>query len=493
MATVPAPRKVLFLEFNEITWTLIDPLIQRGKLPNLAKLRREGAWAAPESVDAPPHLDPWITWVTVHTGVDRSVHGATVLEQEDGTIKAKRTWQYAVDAGKTVGVFGSVSAYPPRPVPGFVVPGPFSPSSDTYPAYVEPVQALNRKYTQVHHKNSQADSLLDMAKMGVELLRLGLKPSTCLAIAAQLARERVEPHTHWKRVSLQPLINYDFFEALYRRYRPDFATWHTNHVAHYMHHYWRAMDDSKFSAQATPEEKRKYGAAVEYGYEVADMLLGRFMRLAGDDTTIVLASSMGQQPYIADLYPEGKIVVRFKDIRRVLDIIGAKGVAEVVPTMVPQWNVRIPDPVERARVKDLLARAQVTNAPRPEAFHLAEVESTITVTPYGLAKRVPGIRYSFPDAPNADPKGYAIEELFHVDAPTAKEGMHHPTGLLVLWGKGIRPGVEIKNTTNLDIAPTVLTLMGIPVPTLMKGRALGEAWGEALPAGRDDRAAAQAS
>lgn len=54
MATLPGPRKVLFLEFNEITWTLIDPLIQKGKLPNLARLRREGAFAAPESVDSRP-------------------------------------------------------------------------------------------------------------------------------------------------------------------------------------------------------------------------------------------------------------------------------------------------------------------------------------------------------------------------------------------------------------------------------------------------------
>jgi hypothetical protein len=190
MATAFGPKKVLLLEFNEITRTIIDPMIAKGRLPHFQQLFHQGATAAPESVDAPPHLDPWVTWVTVHTGVDRSVHGATVLEQDSGTLHAKRTWDYAVDAGKSVGVFGSISAYPPRPVPGFMVPGPFAPSNRTYPAYVEPVQALNRKYTQVHHKNSQADSPLDMAKLGVELLRLGLSPITCARIAAQLVRER---------------------------------------------------------------------------------------------------------------------------------------------------------------------------------------------------------------------------------------------------------------------------------------------------------------
>ena len=57
--------------------------------------------------------------------------------------------------------------------------------------------------------------------------------------------------------------------------------------------------------------------------------------------------------------------------------------------------------------------------------------------------------------------------------------MHDPKGMLMLWGKGISPGLEIKDTTNLDICPTVLSIMGIPVPSIMKGRVLSEAWGEA--------------
>jgi len=106
--------------------------------------------------------------------------------------------------------------------------------------------------------------------------------------------------------------------------------------------------------------------------------------------------------------------------------------------------------------------------------------------PAGIGKRSGEIRYFFPDdAPNADSKGYLLEELFERDTPS-KQGMHESTGLFMLYGKGIRPGVEIKNTTNLDIAPTLLALMGVPVPAVMKGRVMSEAWGEA-PAPRADR------
>ncbi len=476
------PRKVLLLELNEITRTVLDPMLARGRLPAFARLLEEGTWAAPESVDHAPHLDPWVTWVTLHTGVDRSVHGATVLEQDEGTITAKRTWEYAAAAGKTVGVFGSIGAYPPRPVPGFMVPGPFAPSSDTYPAYLEPVQALNRKYTQVHARTEAADSVADMARQGLDLLRLGLRPSTCVEIAAQLVRERVQPHSHWRRVTLQPLVNYDVFSLLYRRYRPDFATWHTNHAAHFMHHYWRAWDDSKFMTKAPPEEKRKYGQAVEHGYEVCDRLLARFLDLVDEDTVVAVASSMGQQPYVAELFPAGRIVIRFKDIRKVLGIIGAQGVTETVPTMVPQWNVKVPDAAARALVKSRLERAEARGGTRPMAFAVSETGDTLTVTPLGHARIEPGIRYFFPDAPDARPEGYALDELFAVDTPTVKQGMHHPTGIFALRGPGIRRGASIADSTNLDVAPTLLTLLGVPVPEVMKGRVLSEAWEAPAPA-----------
>jgi predicted AlkP superfamily phosphohydrolase/phosphomutase len=466
------PRKVLLLEFNEITWTLIDPMIARGKLPNLARMRREGTWGSPEALEKPPYLDPWITWVTLHTGVDRSVHGASVLEQDSATITARRSWDYAAEAGRSVGVFGSIGAYPPRPVPGFMVPGPFAPGSETFPTYLKPVQDLNRRYTQVHNKVAAQDSPLSMARQGAELLRLGLSPATIARIVQQLALEKLKPHMKWKRVALQPLLNFDVFANLYRRYQPDFATWHTNHAAHYMHHYWRAMDDSKFPTAAGPEEKVKYGAAVPHGYELCDELLGRFMKLVDRDTVVVLASSMGQQPYVNELYPEGKIAVRFKDVRAVLDIVGARGVQNVVPTMVPQWNVTIPDTAERNRVRDLLRKARCQGGIHEDAIHVEETADILTLTPRGLARRTEDIRYFFPDAPGAKAGGYQLDELFACDAPTPKEGMHHPRGMVIFYGAGVRRGHELTDMSPLDLAPTMLSLLDVPVPSVMTGRVL---------------------
>lgn len=474
------PRKVLLLELNEVNWPVIDQLIaQRGPgfLPNFGRLRSEGTWATPVALEQPPHLDPWVTWVTLHTGVPREVHGASVLEQDAESLHAQRLWDYVDAAGQSVGVFGSISAYPPRAVDGFMIPGPFAPSDETFPSDLQPIQAFNRLYTQVHNKTRRGLGPLGMAAMARRLLGLGLSPASLAGVARQLIRERLNPGSRWKRVVLQPRINYDFFAHAYRKTRPRFATWHTNHAAHYMHHYWRAWDDSRFSVSSSSEERSQFGEAVPLGYRVCDDLIGRFLKLADRDTVLVVASSMGQQPFVTEKYPEGKVVVRIRDIDRFLDILGAEGITETVPTMVPQWNLRVPDVHQRAElVRRIEGVLRGTEGPSERAVVLEQSGPIVTITPLGLSGSTKGMRYFFTRSPGALAVGYALEEVFATDTPTVKQGMHHPAGMLALVGTGVQRGLEIPVSTNLDIAPTLLTLMGIPVPALMKGRVLSEAW-----------------
>jgi hypothetical protein len=476
---VTTKQKVLLLEFNEINWPVVDRLIEErgaGFLPNFVRLREQGAWAQQSAVERPPLLDPWITWVTLHTGVSPAVHGASVLEQDSETISAKRTWQYVAEAGRSVGVFGSISAYPPKPLKGFMVPGPFAPSDDTFPDSLRPVQAINRRYTQAHNKTSRSPGVVEGLRIGSRLLGLGLRPSTCLRVAAQLLRERVSPHMRWRRVSLQPLMNFDFFDKLYRRERPDFATWHSNHAAHYMHHYWRAWDDSNFPSKAPPGEREKFGDAVPYGYRICDELLGRAMRLIDDQTVLVLASSMGQQPYVSEKYDQGKIVVRIKDIGTLLEVIGRDGITDVLPTMVPQWNLTVPDAKRRMEVRNQFEGVRrIVRGQEEPGFSVSETGQILTITPMGLAREPKGVEYLFPGAAGRPAMRQPLERLFAVDTPTVKQGMHHINGVLAFYGKGIQRGKNLPPCTNLDVAPTLLSLMGLGRPAVMEGRVLEEA------------------
>src|SRR5918992_584217 len=277
-------RKVLLAEINEITWDLIDPLIEQGKPPTFARLKREGAWGAPVSVDLPPQLDPWITWTTVYTGRTQAEHNVFFLQQPPESIGAPRLWELCHERGLKVGVYGSLCSWPPQEVEGFYVPDTFAPDTSTHPPELRPIQELNLTYTRSVRLPSDQDGLKFKAKLGAKLFGLGLSAGTAARVAAQLARERFDPSSRWRRGALQPFANFDFFSRLYRRHRPDFASFHTNHVAHYMHTYWKAMRPELFAAAASEEERRAHGGAIEHGYRTADELLLRMTELLDDET-----------------------------------------------------------------------------------------------------------------------------------------------------------------------------------------------------------------
>ena len=60
---------VIVLEFNELSPVLIEKFMLAGKLPNFRRLYDESEVSITEA-DAPaPQLEPWIQWVTAHSGI----------------------------------------------------------------------------------------------------------------------------------------------------------------------------------------------------------------------------------------------------------------------------------------------------------------------------------------------------------------------------------------------------------------------------------------
>jgi hypothetical protein len=469
-----SPRKVLLAEFNEITWRLVEPLCRRGKLPTFVDFCRDGAKGSPIATEVPPNLDPWISWTTVYTGRPHEEHGVHFLEQPPETVTGPRVADLAVEAGKTVGVYGSIMSWPPRAdARGFWVPSTFSPGPETVPPELQPIQELNLSQTRGHTPLSQGGRRVGLVRQGLQLIKFGLRPTTVATIAAHLVRSRLQPHRKWEKVSLQPLVNLDFFERLYRRHQCDFATFHTNHVAHYMHRYWRAMDPTPFLTKPSAEEVRKFGPAVEYGYRVADQVLRRLWKLADENTVVILASGLGQQPYVVEEFPEGRQVVRIRDIHQLVDLCGVAGRCTPLAMMAPQWNLQIPDPACRARAEQVLRTAWV-GTPETPLFAFETVGDTICLNV--SQKRLKGVGPESPCVfPDAGDRRIPFGRFCAVADATPKEGYHDPVGLVILRGAGIRRGAQLDECTNLDLAPTMLHLLGLPIPAHMKGRVLEEA------------------
>ena len=63
-----------------------------------------------------------------------------------------------------------------------------------------------------------------------------------------------------------------------------------------------------------------------------------------------------------------------------------------------------------------------------------------------------------------------------IEPSYGQTGHHNMTGILVLHGEGVDENAAIQDARIIDLAPTALYAMGIPVPTDMDGRVLEEAF-----------------
>lgn len=333
---------------------------------------------------------------------------------------------------------------------------------------------MNLTYTRSIRLPADQVGLWFKARLGTKLLALGLGANTAARIARQLWREHVNPELRWQRVALQPFVNFDFFSRLYRRHQPEFASFHTNHVAHYMHTYWKAMQPEVFPQETTPDEVRMYGGAIEYGYRTADELLKRMLKLLDCNTVLVVASSMGQKPFISNL-KKGKAINQLRSLERLLDILGVNGKAHALFTMSGQFNI-YPDTSE---VRDFVVstlQAAYIDTPDHSMFVVKTVENGVTATLKRYDEITDDSRCVFPHREKDNT--FRFEDLVY-STGMVKSGWHDPKGMMVLYGPGIRRGGHIAECNNLDIAPTLLTLLGLPVPAEMKGRVLKEAFSQA--------------
>ena len=147
--------KLLIIGLDGATFDLIKPWAAEGKLPTLEKLMNEGTTGNLEST-LPPVTSP--AWPTFMTGKNPGKHSVfDFIRPRAGTfdmvnasqIKGKLLWEILSEAGYSVGVLNVPITYPPRPVNGYMVPGLLAPDQGktVYPPdLLKPYEAELGKY-----------------------------------------------------------------------------------------------------------------------------------------------------------------------------------------------------------------------------------------------------------------------------------------------------------------------------------------------------------
>ena len=120
----------------------------------------------------------------------------------------------------------------------------------------------------------------------------------------------------------------------------------------------------------------------------------------------------------------------------------------------------------------MLKTTYVDNENQP-LFYAETIDEAIRVNlhPYDMKTVLPESQIHLPLAPGAPSLRY--DELIY-STGHVKSGCHDPRGMLLVYGAGVPKGLKLGASTILDFAPTILTMMGLDVPSEMKGRVMEE-------------------
>jgi len=296
----PVKRKVLLIGWDAADWRVIMPLIDAGKMPNLASLIEEGICGNIATLQ--PVLSP-ILWTSIATGKRAYKHGIHGFSEPDpltGGIrpvtnlsrKTKAIWNILNQNGlNTI----TVGWWPSNPVEelskGVMV------SNDYQRALGKDPEKWPLKPGTIHPVHLEK-VLKELRFHPAELTEADL----CAFLPGLAGMNRADLDKAEKDPRMQTLLRivadctsiHSAGTALIESEPWDLTAVYYDAIDHFGHAFMRyhppkqrSIDDWDF---------RVFNYCLEAGYLYHDMMLGTLLRLAGRNTTIILLSDHGFHP-----------------------------------------------------------------------------------------------------------------------------------------------------------------------------------------------------
>lgn len=512
--TRPQPGKVIVIGLDGATFDLIKPWATAGYLPTLHRLLQAGAHGELRST-VPPMTAP--AWTSFATGCNPGKHRLydwiarepdsykfTPVTALDGT--APTLYTLLSEHGRSVVALNVPMTYPPTAVNGVMVSGMPTPSTNvtfTYPeqAYQDILDAVGDYILYPDPGEAYSDS-------GIDAFLERLYRCTDLRLRA--------------------------FDYLRAREAAAFAMMVFNGTDTISHALWKFMDPQH--PLHDPAKAARYGNAIRDYYRAVDGLLAPLVDDLADDTTLILMSDHGFGPFHKFIHvnnwliEQGFMAVKPGLRARLKQRLFNLGFSpmNVYNTLMSLGFGKLKREVVRGQgqglLKTLFLSFEDVDWERTAAYSLGNVgQIYLNVAgrePQGCV--APGAEYErVRDEIIArlgelrDPATgekvvetvYRREEIYHgaqlerapdiVFLPTRLEyfgfgeyefgshkiieamrrgisGTHRMNGIFLAYGKAIRPASETPNASLVDLAPTILHLMSVPIPEHMDGRVLEE-------------------
>ncbi|HXG63611.1 MAG TPA: alkaline phosphatase family protein [Blastocatellia bacterium] len=506
-------RKLFVIGLDGASFNVLDPLIEQGHLPNLAKLIAAGARANLETTFPPITAVAWSSFMTgknpgkhgIFEFVRRDHHSNRELAVNASFRDGKAIWDLLSDAGERVIVHNFPCTYPPRPLNGLMITDFMTPRGRrdfTYPASL--LGELEEKFGpyQLHLSRTYADS------------------------KAEGVLEELHDELEYKAKVTEYLMTHYEWDAFFQYF------WGTDRIQHEL---WHIFDESH--PRHDKAEARLYKDKFIGYFRRVDEIIGRLLALAGADALVCVASDHGFGPahkycsFNIWLLQEGFLKLKADALTRLKKVMFQAG-------LTPETAYKI---IRRLPLGSLRPSRGVSNQPGASkllsalflSFNDVDWERTLAFSKgnYGqiyvnLKGREPGgvveasqyeevcekiiarlkklkdpltgepwvgevFRreqvYDGPrvgDAPDIAflPRDMRYLPLGNADFTSNKfmvdafgiSGCHRMHGVLIACGGAVRRGLRAEAARIYDVTPTLLYLLGYPIPEDVDGRVLSE-------------------
>lgn len=467
LAAVPRPRfdqvEVMVYGVDGATWSILDPMIQAGDLKAFERLKQDGSHGVLRSME--PMFSP-LLWTTIASGQTPDAHGVRGFHVKSTDSRVARFWDVAEQVGKRrVGLYKWLVTSPPRPLAGFVVPAWLAAEPDTWPPdlrFVKELELSNRQ------KRKRKEATRSTPALLADGLLHGVRFGTVLDAAIWKLRERLtRPGEQDRRVALERirvLLDRDtFFHATWR-HEPHLATftlYATDALSHLM---WRYHEPGAFAdtRPVPPDDVDAWGESIRDAYRLADQVLAELRHALPPSATLIVLSDHGfkalrpgegNKAYFAPLTQ--RLQARLAESVGPLDVskVGYKLAVMLIQDDLPLETLTAAVEGLTDEAGDPFYRWEaLPNSDRGVGLTLTDED----VTPERIAGGTVG--------------GEPMAGYVRMD--DAHSGDHDSAGVLLATGPGVPVGMTQPDAGLLDIAPTVLGLLGLPKASDMSGRAL---------------------
>lgn len=492
-------NRVIIFGLDGASYTVLDHLIAEGVMPFLGKTLGTSARGILQS--SIPVLTP-PAWTSLVTGRTPGTHGIfNFLQYESPNssyvrmitsreVKAESLWSMVNRHGKRAGCLNFVAHSPPPKIDGYVIPG-----------------WLSWRWIKRQSHPTGLIERLSGALAGFDIKELAMNFSEEEKAISGTFEQEYEPwidlhirrELQWFNILKYQLIN-DPTELTAVVF---------DGVDKLQHLCWRFLDPTRAPADPTESFIRVRNRCWDYFRQI-DRFLQEIVQLAGSDTHILICSDHGftgteevlyinswleQQGYLAwaadapfedddsrelgGMRPYHRKCYDMSKTRAYGAFASNNGI--YIPVrgkngdqgLEPEAYDSVREEIKQAlltRCVDLSGRPLVTQVlTREEAFSGP------------MSELAPDLTLALRDHGNFS----VLRSRDVLKARPEVMGCHHPDGVFVAIGPGVKQGHQISPIRLIDIAPTVLYVMGLPIPEVLEGQVAIENFTSEFVAGRD--------